>query len=126
MNILQQKLQLPLVRGSVVLWLNIIAGWKHKQIRTVSLKGDMTVALVLTITRSTITNSLKDYSITEQLGLEGPLVSCNCPAQSRVCYSRLLRAVQSGFTTSKDGNATVSLGNLFQCLISRKAYCFLH
>lgn len=59
----------------------------------------MTVALVLTIARSTITcsNSSKDYSITEQLGLEGPLVLSSCPAQSRVCYSRWLRAVQSGF-----------------------------
>lgn len=120
MYILQQKLQLPLLRGSVVLWLNIIAGWKHKQIRTVSLKGDMTVALVLTIARSTITcsNSSKDYSITEQLGLEGPLVLSNCPAQSRVCYCRLLMAVHSGFAASKDGNATISLGNLFQCLIT--------
>lgn len=118
MYILQQKLQLPLLRGSAVLWLNIIVGWKHKQIKTVSLKGDMTVASVLTIARSTITcsNSSKDYSITEQLGLEGPLVSSSCPAQSRVCHSRLLRAVQLGFATSKNGNATISLGNLFHCL----------
>lgn len=100
--------------------LYIIVGWKHKQIRTVSLKGDMTIALLLTTARSTITcsNSSKDYSIIEQLGLEGPLVSSNCPAQSRVCNSRLLRAVQLGFVTSKDGNATVSLSNLFQCLIT--------
>lgn len=84
MYILQQKLQLPLLRGSVVLWLNIIVGWKHKQIRTVSLKGDMTVALVLTITRSTITcsNSSKDYSITQQLGLgTSGLIQLPCSEQ---------------------------------------------
>lgn len=50
-------------------------------------------------------------------GAGGPLVSSNCPAQSRVC-SRLFRAVQLGFAASKEGSATVFLGNLFQCLIT--------
>lgn len=64
------------------------------------------------------------HSLAEGGGTSGDLVQL--PAQSRFTYSRLLGALSGWvFDIAKDGDSTVSLSNLCQCLTNLTVKKFL-